>query len=207
MCQVVGMGQSVCRKRLCSSTWHQQNHRSNGWERVRCSNRGPKERRHVCEDVTGATCLTLESSSIGSCDEARQKINQAWFTAPAFASIFAKHRQFDVSEVMGSTHCVHFETLRRARNRLDVVASWVCQQWWREILASSTSIFLYPDRSPRSRGEDMFASSFEIWDQRLPWSRELTPVLSLERHMLDARSKTFFFFSKFGSGCICRQRQ
>ena len=36
----------------------------------------------------------------------------------------------------------------------------------------------------------MFASSFEIWDQRLLWSRELMPVLSLERHMLDARSKT-----------------
>ena len=36
----------------------------------------------------------------------------------------------------------------------------------------------------------MFASSFEIWDQRLPWLRELMPVLSSERHMLDARSKT-----------------
>ena len=36
----------------------------------------------------------------------------------------------------------------------------------------------------------MFASSFEMWDQRLLWSREFMPVLSLERHMLDARSKT-----------------
>ena len=40
----------------------------------------------------------------------------------------------------------------------------------------------------------MFASSFEIWDQRTPWSRELMPVLSLERHMLDARSKTLALF-------------
>ena len=33
----------------------------------------------------------------------------------------------------------------------------------------------------------MFA---RIWDQCLPWSREMMPVLSFERHMLDARSKT-----------------
>ena len=40
----------------------------------------------------------------------------------------------------------------------------------------------------------MCASSFEIWDQRLHWSRELIPFLSLERHMLDARSKALALF-------------
>ena len=119
-----------------------------------------------------------------------KNINQAWLTARAFARIFAKHRQCDVSEVMGSTRRVHFETLRRARIRLDAVASLVWRQWWRETPDSSISIFLYVDSSPQSRGEEMFASSFEVSDQRLPWSRELMPVLSLERHMLHARSKT-----------------
>ena len=119
-----------------------------------------------------------------------KNINQAWFTARTFARIFAKQRRCDVSEVMGSTRRALFETLRRARIRLDAFASLVSRQWWRVILGSSISIFLYVDSSPQLRGEDMFASSFEIWDQRLPWSREMMPVLSLERHMHDARSKT-----------------
>ena len=45
-----------------------------------------------------------------------KNINQAWFTALAFAWIFAKHWQCDVSEVMGSTRRDHFETMRRAKN-------------------------------------------------------------------------------------------
>ena len=48
---------------------------------------------------------------------------------------------------------------------------------------------------------EMFARSFEIWDPRLPWSREFMPVLSLERHMLDARGKdTRFVFSNWALG-------
>ena len=43
-----------------------------------------------------------------------KNINQAWFTALAFVRILAKRGQCDVSEVMGSTRCVYFETLRRA---------------------------------------------------------------------------------------------
>ena len=62
-----------------------------------------------------------------------------------------------------------------------------------EIPDASISVFRHVDSSPQSRGEEMIAISFEIWDQRLPWSRELMPVLSLERHMLDARSKTLAF--------------
>ena len=116
-------------------------------------------------------------------------INQVWFIARAFARVFPKHRQCDVSEVMGSTRRVHFETLRRARIRLDAVASLVWRQWWREIFDSSIVIFLHVDSPLQSRGEEMFASSFGIWDQRLHWSRELMPVLSLENHMFDARSK------------------
>ena len=46
------------------------------------------------------------------------------------------------------------------------------------------------DRSPQSRSEEMFEISFEIWDHCLPWSRDLKPVLCLERDTLDTLSKT-----------------
>ena len=148
---------NVCAGRDCSSTWHQQKERSNDSERVRCSNGGPKGRRHVCEDVIGATCMILESSSIGWLRRSTSKnINQAWFIARVFARVFAKHRQCDVSEVMGSTRRVFFETLRRARIRLDAVASLVWRQWWREMTDSSIGIFLHVDSFPQSRGEEMF---------------------------------------------------
>ena len=147
----------------------------------------------MCEDVTGATCMTSNRHRLVSCDGAHQKTsNQAWFTARVFARIFPKHGQCDVSEVMDSARRVHFETLRLARIRLDAAASLVWRQWWREILASSIS-------SPQSRGEEMFASSFEILGPALAVVE--MPVLSLERLMLDARGKdTRFAFSNLPLG-------
>ena len=109
ICHVVG--QRVCRKRLTArphgtNKWNAQNASEREREFV-AATEVPKGRRHVCEDVTGATCMTLESSSIGWLRRSTSKnINQAWFTARAFARIFAKHRQCDVSEVVGSTRRV-----------------------------------------------------------------------------------------------------
>ena len=140
-------------------------------------------------EFAAATEVQEDGATFARMQLAHVKNNQAWFTARAFARIFAKNGQCDVSEMMGSTRRVHFETLRRARIRLDAVASLVWRQWWLEMPDSSISISLYVDSSLQSRGGDMFVSSFEIWDQRLPWSRELMPVLSLERHMLGARCK------------------
>ena len=82
-----------------------------------------------------------------------KNINQAWFTARALARTFAKHGQCDVSEVMGSTRRVHFDTFRRARIRLDAVAFLAWRQRWREIPDSSISIFLCVESSPHSRGK------------------------------------------------------
>ena len=199
ICHVVGMG-NVCAGRGCSSTWHNQQVRSNASERVRCSNGGPKR---TAPRVRGCTCRHMHDPRIVAdwlaATEHVKHINQAWFTARAFARIFATHTQCDVSEVMCSTRHVHFETLRRARIRLDAVASLLWREWWRDILDSSISIFLYVGSSPQSRGEEMFASSFEIWDQRLPWSRELMPVLGLERRMLDARPSSL--------GCAQREAE
>ena len=170
MCHVVGMGPRVCRKRLlvhmAPTKGRFKRFRKSSLQQRRSKRTAPRVR------GCGATCMTFESSSIGWLRRSTSKnINQAWFIARAFARVFAKRRQCDVSEVMGSTRRVHFEFLRRARIRLDAVASLVWRQWWREILDSSIVIFFHVDSPLQSRGEEMFASSFEIWDQRLLWSR------------------------------------
>ena len=71
ICHVVGMDQRMCRK--SSSTRHQHKERSNASERVLFSRGGPKGQCHVCEDVTGATCMTSGRHRLLGCDGARAK--------------------------------------------------------------------------------------------------------------------------------------
>ena len=161
-------GQRVCRKRLLV---HMAPTKGT-LKRFRESSLQQRRSRRPAPRVRGCNWRNMHDPRIVidwlAATEHVKNINQAWFTARVFARMFAKHRQCDVSEVMGSTGRLHFETLRRARIRLDAVASLVWRQWRREIPDSSISIFLRVDNSPQSRGEEMFASSFEIWDQRLP---------------------------------------
>ena len=203
-----GMGQRVCRKRLLV---HMAPTKGT-LKRFRESSLQQRRSKRTAPRVRGCSWRHMHDPRIVidwlAATEHVKNINQAWFTARAFARIFAKRRQCNVSEMMGSTRCVYFETFWRARIRLDDVASLVWRQWRREILDSSTSIFFSVDSSPQSRGEEMLACSLEIWCQRLPWSRELMPVLSLERHVLDAGSKTLaLLFFKFGSWWVRQQRK
>ena len=141
ICHVVGMGQRVCRKRLlvhmAPTKGTLKSFRESSLQQRRSKRTAPR--------VRGSNWSNMHDPRIVidwlAATEHVKNINQAWFTARAFARIFAKHGQCDVSEVMGSTRHVHFGTLRRARIRLDAVAS-LWRQWWREIPDSSISIFL-----------------------------------------------------------------
>ena len=117
ICHVVGVGQRVCRKRLLV---HMPPTRGT-LKRFRESALQQRRSKRTAPRVRGCYWRNMHDPRIVidwlAATEHVKNINQAWFTARAFATIFAKRRQCDVSEVMGSTRRVHFETLRRARIR------------------------------------------------------------------------------------------
>ena len=95
-CHVFGMGQRVCRKRLLVHIAPTEGTLKRFRERSLQQRRSNMHDPRIVIDWLAAT-------------EHVKNIKQAWFTARALARIFAKHRRCDVSEVMGSTHRVHFE--------------------------------------------------------------------------------------------------
>ena len=129
ICHVVGMGQHVCRKRPLV---HMAPTKGT-IKRFRESSLQQRGSKRTAPRVRGCNWRNMHDFRIVidrlAATEYVKNINQAWFTARAFARIFVKHRQCAVSEVMGSTRRVHFETLLRARIRLDAVASLVWRQW------------------------------------------------------------------------------
>ena len=162
-CHVVGTGQRVCRKRLLVRMAPTRG----TLKRFKERDREFVAATEVQKD--GATRARIVVIDWLAATEHVKNVNQALSIARAFARIFAKHRQCDISEVMGSTRRVHFDTLRRARILVDAVASLVWRQGWREIRDSSISIFL---GAALALGERMDAR------------------LESRRHLLDARSKT-----------------
>ena len=120
-----------------------------------------------------------------------RQVRKSFVVAKQFARIFARHRGCSVSEVMGETAPVNWETLRTARVRADAVALLLFRRLW-EQLPDTIDVYLYVDSSPQWHGEEMLATSFEIWDRRgqLPWQRRLMPLVSLERDFLDSIGKT-----------------
>ena len=164
---------NVCAGRGCSSAWHQQEERSNASKRER-------EREFVAATEVqkdGATRARIVVIDWLAATEHVKNVNQALSIARAFARFFAKHRQCDISEVMGSTRRVHFETLRRARILVDAVAPLVWRQRWRDLIPPSAS----------------------SWEQRLPWAREWMSVLRLEDTCLTHVARHSLCFFKFGS--------
>ena len=100
----------MCAGRDCSSTWHQQKERSIASE----SSLQQRWSQRTAPRVRGCNWRNMLDPRIVidwlAATEHVKNINQARFTARAFTTIFAKHRQCDVSEVM-ATRRVHFETL------------------------------------------------------------------------------------------------
>ena len=127
-CHVVEMGQRVCRKRLLV---HMAPTRGT---RFRESSLQQQRSRRTASRVRGCNWRSMHDSRIVNdllvATEHVKNTNQASLIARAFARVFAKHWQCDVSEVTGSIRRVHFETLRRARIRLDAVASMLWRKWW-----------------------------------------------------------------------------
>ena len=118
-------------------------------------------------------------------------LERSFTVATKFAKIFARHRGCPVAEVLGETRKVSGATLRRRRVHLDAVACLCFRRLWCDV-PDGVHIYLYLDSSPQWHGQELMATSFELWDPagRVPYRRELMPVLSLQREFLDAVGKT-----------------
>ena len=121
VCHLVAIGQRVTRRRLLNprdpSARIVKNLRF-GEARLRCSRARParKGRRwKMMHDL--ALMLEWLAATINVKD-----MRHAWTTAKSFARLFARHTGRSVAEVMGDTRRVSYQSLRRARMKLDCVA-------------------------------------------------------------------------------------
>lgn len=192
VCHIVGVGERICRKRLLF--WREPSARAVAGlrersARLRSRRLGPRVKRGLCKTIHDPEIVIEWLAATANV----RGIRQSFQTARAFARIFAKHHKCSLEEVLGGIKAVSFECLRQARIRLDAVASLLFRRLWRQLQESAIDIYLYIDSSPQWHGEELFASSFEVWDRSgdLPWCRRLMPVVSLERDFLDGRGKTF----------------
>ena len=119
-------------------------------------------------------------------------MKNAWQATQSAARVLATSTGRSFREVLGEAKGCSGKVLRAARIKLDSVALLLFRQLWRTLHNSSIAIFIYLDSSPQTRGHELFATSFEIWDMsgQFPFERRLFPLLSLPRDYLDATGKS-----------------
>ena len=118
--------------------------------------------------------------------------SQTWQAARACFKVLAKHRGIREDEVVGDLRAANGEVLRFARIKLDCV----CSLLFRDIFAAlpdHCDIFIYLDSSPQVRGQELFAASWEVFDNKANKfiiTRRYMPLVALGRDFLDAAGKT-----------------
>ena len=114
-----------------------------------------------------------------------QKIHSAM---GSFGKIFARRLQMPLHSVLEGLPTISYETLRRARVRLDCVAMALHRRLAHAILEHDAHVYIWCDASPQWRGLELFAATIEIFDGS-GFHRRLAPLLSLEHSQLDASGK------------------
>ena len=101
--------------------------------------------------------------------------------AKAWAKIF--ERKLGIAIDLPSTG-PSYETLRRARLQLDLMAMLTFRHWFRTLVDSGSDswcLYLHMDASPQWRGRELFAATVDIvriGDEK-PYSRHLLPLVNL----------------------------
>ena len=116
-----------------------------------------------------------------------------------FANIFSRNGPETVEELVERAGCYHFNTLKRARLRLDIVAMNLHRQWIKELLDPAggelehVDIYIYADASPQwKRGLEYFAVSYDLF-HRDKFYHRLFPLITMSKDMLGKIGKGISF--------------
>jgi hypothetical protein len=110
----------------------------------------------------------------------------------ACSRLFARVVQESHYELQARVPTVNYETLRRARVRLDVLGMMITRRWVEHIFESvpmhKVGFYVFIDASPQWRGLELLATSVDISEAGV-LARHFLPALSLPKEFNDALGK------------------
>lgn len=115
--------------------------------------------------------------------------DNSWQATQAAARVLARSTGRSFKDVLGDARGCSGKVLRLARIKLDCLSLMLFRLMFRNL--TNIAIYIYLDSSPQTRGHELFAASFEVWDLsgQFPFERRLFTLLSLPRDYLDASGK------------------
>lgn len=161
-------------------------HHARGVPVRRARGDGPDTKRSLRIFDAALLCDWLETTNY------IKDIRKTASAAFAWARLFSRRLEQTPQQLMQSLALTSYETLRRARVRLDAVSMLTFRQYIRA-LPDDINLFVYADASPSLKGIEMFSVSLDIhhFSEGEHWfERRLMPIVSLSRDQLGAEGKT-----------------
>ena len=91
-----------------------------------------------------------------------KQIRRAKVLKGKFAKIFARATNSNAGDLDVATRALPYETLRRARARLDCTMMLAFRVVWASIPWDSVDVHIFTDASPQWKGTELFASTFDL---------------------------------------------
>ena len=113
----------------------------------------------------------------------------------AWAAVFAQGDRAEIDRLDRNAAEVSYDTMRRARVRLDMTCCLAFRDYWRKLLEERTpiSICVYTDGSPQWRGKELIATTVELHTQ--PFSEApftmMLPLIHIGSDLLKSSGKLF----------------
>ena len=140
----------------------------------------------------GSTPVEIILEWLDACSLLRQQ-RQGKLAAQKWANVLARNKM-DPATLLEGLRAVGYDTLRRARVRLDIVQMLVIRSFVTSLMPLTAFLYIYCDASPQFRGHELFSASVEVvWGHgdHTSFLRRLLPQVAVRRDMMSSEMKLY----------------